>query len=88
MYYVYVLLSEKDNKFYIGYTKNLEKRIQTHNKGLVPSTSFRQPLKLIFYEAHLYKKDALRREDYLKTSPGKKSLKFILREFLKDLKFT
>jgi predicted GIY-YIG superfamily endonuclease len=30
-HYVYVLLSEKDDKFYIGYTKNLNKRFQEHN---------------------------------------------------------
>jgi len=38
MYYVYVLQSEKDNKFYTGYTKNLKLRFEEHNKGLVDST--------------------------------------------------
>lgn len=38
MYYVYVLLSKKDNKKYIGYTKNLKLRFELHNKGKVEST--------------------------------------------------
>ena len=37
-YYTYVLLSKKDNKFYIGYTKNLKLRFEQHNKGKVQST--------------------------------------------------
>ncbi len=32
-YYTYVLLSEKDNKFYTGYAKNLKSRFEQHNKG-------------------------------------------------------
>ncbi|MCX5725601.1 MAG: GIY-YIG nuclease family protein, partial [Candidatus Saganbacteria bacterium] len=37
-YFVYVLQSEKDKKFYIGYTANLKKRIQEHKNGEVQST--------------------------------------------------
>ena len=28
VYYVYVLLSKKDKKFYIGFTRNLKRRIE------------------------------------------------------------
>jgi len=31
MYYVYILRSIKDGKFYTGFTENIEKRIQKHN---------------------------------------------------------
>ncbi len=47
MYYVYVLRSEKDNKNYTGYTKNLKLRFEQHRKGLVLSTKNRRPLVLI-----------------------------------------
>jgi len=49
MYYVYVLLSEKDKKQYVGYTKNLKLRFEQHVNGLVKSTKNRRPLKLIYY---------------------------------------
>jgi len=65
LYYTYVLQSEKDNKFYTGYTKNIELRFEQHNKGLVQSTKFRRPLKLIYYEACLNQQDATHREKYL-----------------------
>jgi len=67
MYYSYVLQSEKDNGFYIGFTKNLKLRLEHHNKGIVDSTKDRRPFSLIYYEACLDQSDATRREKYLKT---------------------
>ena len=84
-YITYVLLSERDKKLYVGYTSNLERRIAQHLNGEVSSTSSRRPLKLIYYEAHLLKATALRRERYFKTSAGRRTLKIILKETLEDL---
>ena len=82
MFYTYVLLSEKDQKLYMGYTENLRNRLALHQAGLVPSTATRRPVRLIFYEAYPNKYDALRRERYIKTDKGKTTLKSMLREFL------
>ena len=71
MYYTYVLLSEKDEKFYVGYSENVKLRFEQHKKGLVESTRNRKPLKLIYYEACLSQKDALKREKYFKTHYGR-----------------
>ena len=79
MYFVYVAVSLKDKKFYIGFTENVEQRIENHNSGKVPSTKKRTPFKLIYYEAHLSKQDALKRERYFKTTKGKTTLKQVLR---------
>jgi len=87
MFFVYVLQSLKDQKLYIGYTRDLEKRLSQHNNGEVASTKPRTPLKLIFYEAYLNQKDALRREDYFKTTKGKRSLKIMLKEYFSSLVF-
>ena len=74
MHYTYVLLSEKDMKFYIGYTKDLKLRFEQHNKGIVASTKDRRPLKLIYYEACVSQQDATKREKYLKTFNGRRVL--------------
>jgi len=74
-YYTYVLRSFKDNKNYIGYTKNLKLRFEQYQKGEVSSTIYRRPLKLIYFEACLNEEDAKRREKYFKTYYGKMFLK-------------
>lgn len=81
-YFTYVLQSKKDNKFYIGYTKDIELRFEQHQKGLVESTKDRLPLKLIYYEACLNQRDAVHREKYLKTHYGKMFLKKRLKSYL------
>ena len=85
MFYVYVLLSLKDKKFYIGFTNDLKRRLNEHNSGKNISTKSRIPLKLIYYESHLSKADAERREKYFKTTKGKSALKQMLRESLRNL---
>jgi putative endonuclease len=75
MFYVYVLQSEKDGNFYVGYTKDLKARFFSHNAGKVESTKRRIPLSLIYYEASCNQSDALKREKYLKTAYGKRYIK-------------
>jgi len=82
MYYVYVLKSIKDKQNYVGYTKNLKFRFEQHQNGLVDSTKNRRPLKLIYYEACISQKDAIRREKYLKTVYGKRFIKSRLKSYL------
>ncbi len=80
-FYVYVLLSKKDGKFYIGSTKNLKVRFSQHNKGQVTSTSYRRPFKLIYYEAGLNLHDARERETYLKTTYGHRYIRKRLKSY-------
>lgn len=75
MYYTYVLKSEKDGSFYIGWTDNLKHRLNKHFSGQVKSTSSRIPLHLIYYEACCNKEKAILREKALKTGFGRKYLK-------------
>ena len=81
----YVLHSLKDQKFYIGYSSQINRRIQQHHEGDVPSTKGRRPLKLVYYESYMSQKDALRRESYFKSTAGKRTLKLMLRDTLSSL---
>jgi putative endonuclease len=81
MFYTYVLKSRKDSKLYIGCTENLKIRFEEHNAGRSISTSKRGPFILLYYEASRNKKDALRREAYLKTTYGERYLKNRLKSY-------
>ena len=85
-YCVYVLFSYADRKLYIGYTENLERRLTEHTQGKSPATASRRPLTLLFCEYHRVKRDAMRRENYFKTSPGKRALKLMCKDSLAVLK--
>lgn len=82
MFYTYVLLSEKDGKFYTGYSSDLKGRFEEHVKGKVKSTKDRLPLILIYYESCLNELDARHRERYLKTHHGKLFLHNRLKSYL------
>jgi putative endonuclease len=75
MFYTYVLLSKKDDKFYIGFTNDLERRLEEHQAGKVESTKGRRPFVLVYYEACQNEKDAIKREKYFKTGFGRRFLK-------------
>lgn len=75
MFYTYVLKSKKDDKLYIGFSSDLKKRLQEHNKGLVEATKSRVPLEIVYYEACLNEKKAIEREKVLKTGFGRAYLK-------------
>ncbi|MCX7929044.1 MAG: GIY-YIG nuclease family protein [Patescibacteria group bacterium] len=81
-YYVYILQSKKDGKFYTGCTKNLLKRLSEHMNSKVYSTKDRLPVQLIYYEFCLNQKDAYTREKYLKSAWGKRYIKSRLKNYL------
>ena len=82
MFYVYVLQSKKDGKWYTGSTGDLRKRFSQHNLGKSFATKGRRPFILIYYEACINEKDARSRELYLKSGMGKRYLKNRLKRFL------
>ena len=85
MYYVYFLHSKiKSEQFYIGYTEDLEARLNKHNAGDVQSTKPYRPWNLIYYEVFTSKKDAKQRERYLKTTKGRRTLRLMLQDTLHD----
>ena len=71
MNYVYILQSEVDNSFYIGFTENLEKRVEQHNNGESIYTSRKIPWKLVYFEEMSSKTEAIKRERFLKAQKNK-----------------
>ena len=84
MYYVYVLWAKEYQKFYIGYTANIERRLAEHrNKKVYTTLRYKEPIN-IFYEAFISKEDAVRREQYFKTTKGRKALRLMLRNSIEN----
>lgn len=81
MWYVYVLLSQITKHWYIGSTKDLQKRILRHNTRKNKATKYGAPWKIIYCEASLNKEDVRAREKYLKSGMGRRYLKNRLKFF-------
>jgi len=68
-----------DNRFYVGLSDNVEKRLKGHNFGQTKSTKGYRPWKLIYSEFVGSREDARKREKYLKSGCGKEFLKSFLK---------
>lgn len=65
-FYTYIVTCS-DGTFYTGYTNNLKKRIETHNKGKGSKyTRSRRPVQLSYYKAFKTKHDAMSWEAIIK----------------------
>ncbi|MBC8486763.1 MAG: GIY-YIG nuclease family protein [Bacteroidetes bacterium] len=74
-FFVYILKSVRDRKYYYGHTSYLGKRLKCHNSGKVKSTKSRRPLRLHYSEEYSCKSDALKREKFFKSIDGYNWLK-------------
>jgi len=71
MFYVYLIESEKDGKYYIGQTSNLEERIEYHNSNWSKYTKHKGPWKLIGYKTFQTRSEAMKEEKKLKNMKNK-----------------
>ena len=67
-YYVYVLKNTNKSRLttYVGYTKNLKKRLKLHNEGMGAKFTRGRIWKIMYYEKYHTKKEAISREYYIK----------------------
>ena len=74
MYTVYVI-QDKIGRKYTGYTGNMIKRLWEHNNKITVSTRKGSGWKIAYFEKLEDKKDAIKREKFLKTGKGRDFLK-------------
>ena len=80
MYIVYVLKSKRNNKRYVGYTsKNINERLEEHNSGSNQFTRQNKPFTILHTEKYENKREAIKRERFLKSGQGRKFLDGIAR---------
>jgi putative endonuclease len=80
MYYIYIIRSKRDSKFYTGLAKNVSRRLQEHNSGRVKTTKGRRPFVLIYTEELKTLAESRAREKFFKTGEGREFRDKILKE--------
>ena len=79
--YIYILIC-RNNRYYVGSSNNLKRRIEQHNRGKVKSTKNLRPVKLAFYQIYPSVKIARKVESWVK----KQKSKNIIEQIIKDNK--
>lgn len=67
MYYTYILKSNKNNKYYIGSTSDLNRRLIEHNSGKVKSTKLYRPWDIYYFQEFNNEKDVILKERQIKS---------------------
>jgi len=65
-FYTYILFSKKLNKYYIGSTDNVQRRLAEHNRGKTNFTKTGYPWVIVFIETFATRSEAFTRERYIK----------------------
>ena len=84
--YVYILESLKNKSYYIGCSKDIEKRLKQHNNGQVKATKYKRPYCLVFSQEYLNIDLAHKVELKIKSWKRKDFIEKIIRE--KKIKYT
>ena len=77
-YFVYILYSEKRDRFYIGFTSDINSRLLKHNSGSTTSTKSGIPWELVYSEEYVTKTEALKREKAIKKKKSRKYIEYLI----------
>jgi putative endonuclease len=77
-YTVYIIYSQSKDRYYIGYTHNLEERLSKHNSGATPSTRPGIPWILVYREEYGDKTSAIIREIQIKKMKSRKYIEKLI----------
>lgn len=84
LFYVYILQSETNGRYYIGQTDNPDRRLAEHNdpKYISSKTTkrFKGPWKLIHLEQYENRSDAMARERQIKAWKSRKAIDDLIRK--------
>ena len=77
-YYTYILKSKKNNRYYIGSTENIERRLQEHNWSRTTSTKSGIPWEVVYTETYETRSEAIKREYQIKAKKSRKYIDFLI----------
>jgi len=72
LYYIYVLYSDKFDRFYVGLSSDIQRRLKNHNFGHVKSTKAYLPWRIVHFETFETRIEARNREKHLKSAAGRR----------------
>jgi len=77
---VYILQSEKNIRYYVGSTNDLDRRLVEHNSGKTKSLKYLRPLRVVFKKEYATLLEARKMELRLKNLKSRSILEKIIKE--------
>ena len=77
-YSVYIIFSAKLDRYYVGYTEDIEVRLQQHNQGISDYTSVAQDWVLLYSEKFDIRQCAKSREMEIKRKKSRKYIEWLI----------
>ncbi len=78
MYTVYILHSETIDRYYVGFTNNIVRRLEEHNRKKGKFTDAGIPWVLVYSETYDSKQEAMDREEFIKSRKSKVYIKELI----------
>jgi putative endonuclease len=78
MYYLYIIKSLRNKRYYVGSTNDVDRRLIEHNSGKSKYTRMTKPFELVYKEEYLTRSEAGRRELYIKKLKSKKYIEQLI----------
>ena len=79
-FYMYILFSEKRDRFYIGSTDDVQRRLKDHNQGKSKSTRAGRPWTLVYSETFQSRPLAVRREMEVKKKKSRSYIQWLIQQ--------
>ncbi len=77
-FFVYIIYSRQLDKYYVGYTADLSKRINEHNSGVSNFTAEASDWVLKYYESQQSRLSAMKREKEIKLKKSRKYIEWLI----------
>ena len=79
---MYILQSKKTLSYYVGYSRDVQRRLAEHNRGKVASTKPRAPYEVVYTEPFADEVEARQRERFIKRQKSRKYVEQLVRHAL------
>ena len=77
-YCVYIIYSEKLDRYYVGYSENITIRLEQHNKGLSAFTAKVSDWKIVYQKSFPTRQQAHQREKKIKSKKSRKYIQWLI----------
>ena len=81
-YITYILYSKSYNRYYIGYTNNIEIRLKQHSDGRNSWANRYKPWVVVCQNKHQTRAEAMKEEKYLKSLKNKERIKEYIKKYI------